>query len=195
MQKPVQLNWRHLKPSQAVAERVLAWAARLERFDHRLTGCTVTLEDTTGQHHRQAGSQYRVRIELSVPGTRLVVARDPRPTRAHADLYAAVNAAFREARRQLQDYARRAHQQVKTHAPAARAVVARLFPEDGYGFLRTPDEREVYFHERSVLNGGFSRLVVGAAVSFVEEPGDEGPQASTVVPAGRRAAPAAAGPA
>jgi len=120
-----------------------------------------------------------------VPGERLVVGRDPAKTRSHEDLYAAVNAAFREARRQLQDHARRFDARVKVHAEPARGRVARLFPEDGYGFLATPDGREVYFNEKSVLEGAFRRLRVGSEVRFAEELGEEGPQASTVAVARR----------
>ncbi|HEY7726135.1 MAG TPA: HPF/RaiA family ribosome-associated protein [Anaeromyxobacteraceae bacterium] len=179
--KPIQLRWHHVHPSPAVEERVRDKAAQLERFFGRITGCSVALE-APSHHHRQSGPKYRVRVEISVPGATLVVGRDPTKTRAHGDLLAAVNAAFREARRQLQDHARRAGGRTKLHAPPSRAVVAQLFPGDGFGFLRTPDGREVYFHEHSVLRGAFSRLRVGNAVRFAEATGDEGPQASTVAP-------------
>jgi cold shock CspA family protein len=62
--------------------------------------------------------------------------------------------------------------------------VNRLFPEEGYGFLETPDGREIYFHRHSVLYPGFDRLAIGTEVRFVEEPGEKGPQASTVAIAG-----------
>ncbi len=186
MQKGLQLSWRNLRPSEAIADRIRALCERLERFDPRLTGAAVTLE-SIGGHHRQSGAQYRVRVELSVPGARLVVGRDPAVTKAHADLYAALNAAFHEARRQLEEHAHVAHRRVKTHAPPSLAKVARLFRDDGYGFLRTPDDREIYFHEHAVLHGGFARLRVGTTVRFVEEAGDEGPQASTVTGLRRRA--------
>ena len=189
MQKPIQLTWRHVPPSEAVARRVREQVARLERFEHRITGCTVVLE-APSHHHRHTGTQYRVRIELTVPGAKLIVGRDPTKTRAHADLYAAVNAAFREARRRLEDHARTADGRVKAHAEPALARVARLFREEGYGFLHTADDREIYFHERSVLRGGFSRLRVGTMVRFAEEHGEEGPQASTVTPVRRHRAPA-----
>ncbi len=185
MQKPVQVSWRHVPPSETLEERIREKAAKLERFDPRLTGCAVTLE-APGHHHRQMGSQYRVRIELSVRGERLIVGRDPKETTGHADLYAAVDAAFREARRQLQDHVHRLRHEVKTHAAPSRAVVARLFPEDGYGFLETREGREFYFHEHSVLDGAFPRLSVGAVVRFAEEPGEKGPQASTVALVRRR---------
>ncbi len=189
MEKPVQLRWHHIRPSENVAERVREKVAQLDRYYPRITGCTVTLE-APGHHHRSAGAQYRVRVELSVPGARLVVGRDPTRTRTHADLVAALNAAFREARRQLREYASRLDERVKAQEPADHAVVARLFPARGYGFLRTPDGRDVYFHEHSVLRHAFARLRVGSPVRFAEEEGDEGPQASTVAPAHPGAHPA-----
>ena len=184
MQRPLQLRWHGVDPSDALTEHVREEVSRLERAWDRITGCTVTLE-APSSHHRHSGSQFRVCIELSVPGGRLVVGRDPPKSSQHADLYAVMKGAFREARRQVEDHVRRLDVRVKRHAPPALGTVARLFPE-GYGFLRTPEGREIYFHERSVLNGGFRRLEVGSVVRFAEEAGDEGPQASTVTPARRR---------
>jgi cold shock CspA family protein len=55
-----------------------------------------------------------------------------------------------------------------------------LSPVDEFGYLEAEDGHEVYFHRRAVLDGAFDRLTVGTRVSFVEEPGEKGPQASTV---------------
>ena len=193
MQKAIEIGWRNVTPSEAVSELIRAEVARLERASDRIVGCTVELE-APSRHHRHSGSQYRVRIEVSVPRGKIVVGRNPRQTDTHEDLYAVVKRAFREARRQLEDRVRRLDGRVKAHAPAVEAVVTRLFPEDDYGFLRTEDGRDVYFHANAVLRGQFQRLRVGRTVRFVETAGDEGPQASTVdpLPVGRReAAPAA----
>src|SRR3546814_10447321 len=61
-------------------------------------------------------------------------------------------------------------------------VVSRLFPDQGYGFIRTPEEVEIYFNDLSVVNGGFKRLGTGSEVRSVLAPDDgpQGPQASTV---------------
>jgi cold shock CspA family protein len=185
------MRWRSITPSPVVEEEVRDEVAKLEHAFGRITGCSVTLE-APSRHHRQSGSKYRVRIELSVPGGKLVVGRDPTRTWTRGDLYLAVKAAFREARRQLEDHARRIDGRVKAHAPAARARVARLFPDEGYGFLETPDGREIYFSERSVLRGVFPRLRPGSPVRYVEKPGVEGPQASTVERIGRGRPPARA---
>jgi cold shock CspA family protein/ribosome-associated translation inhibitor RaiA len=181
MQKPLQVKWHHVRPSDVLAEEVRAEVGRLERLYGRITGCAVTLE-APSRHHRQSGSAYRVRIELSVPGGQLVVGRAPPRSRTHADLQAAVKVAFREARRQLQDHVRRLDARVKAHTPPALATVARVDPDGGFGFLQTPDGREIYFNEHSVLRGAFGRLAPGREVRFVEEAGEQGPQASTVTP-------------
>jgi ribosomal subunit interface protein len=177
MQRGLQLSWRNVTPSEAIEAHVREEVERLERFHGRITGCAVALE-APSQHHRHGAQKYRVRIELFVPGGKLVVARDRARNHAHADLYLAVRQAFREAKRQLQDHVRKIDARVKVHAEPPRAVVAVLMPD--HGFLRTPEGREVYFHERSVLRGGFARLHVGDAVRFAEEAGEQGPQASTV---------------
>jgi cold shock CspA family protein/ribosome-associated translation inhibitor RaiA len=185
MQTSLQTRWRHITASPAVEQEVRDEVAKLERAFPRITGCAVTLESTS-RHHRQSGSKYRVRIELSVPGGKLVVGRDPDRGWTGGDLYGAVKSAFREARRQLEDHVRRIDGRVKAHAPTARARVVRLVPGEGYGFLETPEGREIYFHERSVLRGAFGRLRMGSPVRYAEEAGREGPQASTVEPARRR---------
>ncbi len=98
----------------------------------------------------------------------------------HKKLRQAINDAFKAAGRRLEDFARRQRGDVKTHELLPIGRVNRLIKEKGYGFLTTLDGREIYFHKDSVLNRGFSRLKVGSSVSFAEEAGEKGPQASTV---------------
>jgi cold shock CspA family protein len=88
-------------------------------------------------------------------------------------------------RRRLEDHSRRQRGSVKTHEGPPQARVSRLFPEEGYGFLETPDGAEIYFHRNSVLGAGFDRLEIGAEVRYVMEQGEKGPQASTVIIVGK----------
>jgi cold shock CspA family protein len=60
------------------------------------------------------------------------------------------------------------------------ALEIRLNAEEGYGFIKTREGRELYFHRNSFLNDGFDRLVLGTAVRFTAAEGEEGPQASPV---------------
>jgi len=55
-----------------------------------------------------------------------------------------------------------------------------------FGFLEAADGHEVYFHRNSVLPDAYDRLAVGTRVTFAEEMGEKGPQASTVKLLGKR---------
>jgi ribosomal subunit interface protein len=177
MQLPLQITARDLLLTEAIETAIREKAAKLELFYDRMTACRVTIE--APHRHQHKGVLYNVTIDMTVPGAELVVKREP-----HEDLYVAIRDAFDAARRQLQSFAGRQRGDVKRHDQVPHARVVRLFAEDGYGFIATPDGREIYFHRNSVLNGQFERLSVGAPVRYAEERGDEGPQASTVVPVG-----------
>lgn len=181
---PVQITYRNLEPSDAIETDVRTRASRLEKYFPRISSCRVMIEAPHRHHHK--GRIYHVRVELGVPGGELVVRRDPAEHGAHEDVHVAIRDAFRGVRRELMDYARRMRGDVKTHAePYADARVKSMHPE-GYGFLETPDGRDIYFHENAVL-GDFDHLHIGEPVRFVEESGDRGPQASTVIPRGGQA--------
>jgi cold shock CspA family protein len=79
-------------------------------------------------------------------------------------VYVAIRAGFKAMRRQLQDYVCCLRRDVKTHHPAPHAKVGKLFPREGYGFIETPDGREIYFHKNSVLNSSFEHLDIGDEV-------------------------------
>jgi len=172
MPVPLQITARDVSLSEAAEVEIRAKAADLETYYDGITGCRVVVEGP-GRHHRTA--PFTLRIDLRVPGAELVVDRQANP-----DLYVAIRDAFDAARRRLEDYARRQRGAVKSHEEARRGRVSQLFPEEGYGFLETPDGREIYFHRHSVLHPGFERLTIGTDVRFAEEAGDKGPQASTV---------------
>jgi cold shock CspA family protein len=178
MEVPLQIAARDVSLSEVAKTDIRAKAADLDTYYDSITSCRVVVEGPV-QHHRKG--PFTVRIDLSVPGAELVVDRQ-----ADADLYVAIRDAFDAARRRLEDYARRQRGAVKAHEEAPRARVSKLFPEEGYGFLETPDGREIYFHRHSVLHPGFDRLEIGAEVRFAEEEGEKGPQASSVAIVGTR---------
>ena len=196
MNLPLQVTFRNTPSSSDAEKWIQAEVDNLETFYTRLMGCRVMIE--VPHAHRRKGAPYHVRIDLTVPGGELVVKRQPTLSKMprqrgevelskgleldarHKDLRLAIHDAFRAAGRRLADFARKQDGRVKIHEPSAEGTVARLLPEEGYGFLQTPDGQEVYFHENSVLNRGFKRMRVGTRVAFTGEPGEKGPQASTV---------------
>ena len=74
---------------------------------------------------------------------------------------------------------------MKHHEGSPIGTVVRLDPSGEFGFLESSDGQEVYFHRNSVLDDAFSRLAVGTRVTFAEEVGEKGPQASTVTLLGK----------
>lgn len=183
MQVPLQIAFHHMEPSEtvkALLEEKVAW---LEQSYGRITRCRVVVE--APHRHRRQGNHYQVHIDLTLPGGEIAINRDPPQRDAHKDLHVAIRDAFDAARRRLEEHARRQRNQVKSHEPPAQARISRLFPDEGYGFLQTPEGREVYFHQNAVVNGDFPKLATGVEVTFVEEDGERGPQASTVRLLGR----------
>ncbi|MHC5211702.1 MAG: HPF/RaiA family ribosome-associated protein [Planctomycetota bacterium] len=113
MQTPVQVTFKDIQPDDAVREEVWRQAEDLEHFYDRITSCRVVV--AAPHRHSRTGRLHAVRVELGVPGTQLVVGRGDRRSDAHADVHLAVRDAFRAARRQLEDYARRQRGDVKRH--------------------------------------------------------------------------------
>jgi cold shock CspA family protein len=180
MEIPLQLSFRDIPDArqEELEERVRRRAAKLERFHDRITSCRVAVERPN--LHQESGNPFRVRIDVTVPGgNEIVVRKEPGDNDLHSDLLTVVNGAFDAAERQLKELVERQRGEVKTHDEPLGLVV-RLFREEGYGFLKTIDGRDVYFHQNAVLTGDFERLDLGTQVRFEETMGEMGPQATTV---------------
>jgi CspA family cold shock protein len=52
--------------------------------------------------------------------------------------------------------------------------------EKGYGFIRTDDNRDVFFHHSSILMDGYKTAETGEAVEFEVEETDKGPRAKNI---------------
>jgi ribosomal subunit interface protein len=189
MQVPLQITFRHMDSSDAVAARIRERTAELERHFDRITSCRVVVECRHPRH--QQGNLFRVRVDLKVPGREIVVGRDPAAHHAHEDVYVAIRDAFDATRRLLEDHVRERRGEVKVHAVPDHGRIARLLPEQSCGFIASADGNEIYFHRNSVTNDGFDKLTVGDEVRFVAQHSESaaGPQASTVVPLGRHRLP------
>ena len=176
MQSPVQITFRDMSPSPGIAAHVERRAAKLDTYYDRIVKCHVVVE--APHRHKTHGKRFHVRIDLHVPGRELVVSRNPDD--AKEDAHVAIDDAFADAERVLEDFAALHKVDTKIHLKNPHGTVAKLFPDRGYGFIAAEDGREVYFHQNSVLGTRFDKLEVGARVRYAEEDGDNGPQASTV---------------
>ena len=128
---PVQITFRNMPPSSAVAARVQEEAEKLDEFYGRITSCRVIIE--APHRHHKWGEQFHVRIELGVPQGEIVVQHEPSLHSAiqrgteeewkkhlevhpqYKDINVVIRDSFKAARRRLQDYVRRQRGQVKAH--------------------------------------------------------------------------------
>ncbi len=106
MLTPLRITIRDLPASSLLETQIRSHAATLETICARLTGCHVTVDSPRSQ--REQGNHYRVRIDLTVPGSVLVLNREPAQQHGHEDARAAVDAAFDDAGRLLREDANRA---------------------------------------------------------------------------------------
>ena len=179
MQIPPEISFRNVEPSDRHREKILREVDKLERYFDRITRCRVVVE--MPHQHSERGNLYHVGIRLTVPTTELVVSRDQADRASHQDLDAAITDSFQAMRRQLEEYADQLRQERRRAAePVRSGKVVRLMRDEGYGFLRTPDGRDVYFHEDTLVGADLDDLHAQAPVRFTEEQGDKGPQAREV---------------
>jgi cold shock CspA family protein/ribosome-associated translation inhibitor RaiA len=182
---PIQITYRGMGSSEALEARIRERAEELTRFCDRITRCHVVVE--SGPRHHQKGQVYHIRVNLSVPGSEIVVNRNPSEHHAHEDVDVAIRDAFDAVRRQLEDHVRRARGQDKAHEIPEHGRVARLYPAEDYGFIAAADGQEIYMHRNSVVGGAFDALHIGDEVRFVAQASEseKGLQASTVIPVGK----------
>jgi ribosomal subunit interface protein len=181
MEIPPQISFRGMDPSPAIEARIREHIDRLGRFHDHITSCNVVVDAPHVHSHK--GKIYHVRIDITVPGTEIVVNREPELNHAHEDVYVAIRDGFRAATRQLEDVARKmSGHRTKAHAEAAHGVIARLMSEEGYGFITAPDGGEVFFSREAVSPQNGPSLAVGTEVHFTVREGEKGPYASAVTP-------------
>lgn len=105
MEKPVQITFRQMDPSEAVEAKIRARAKKLEKFYDHIMGCHVIVE--APHKHQRKGKLYWVHLDITVPDGEIVVNRNPSKRTSHEDVYVAIRDAFDAARRLLEDHARR----------------------------------------------------------------------------------------
>lgn len=173
MQSALQITMRDMPRSDMLEDHIRQKVTKLENFYPHLVGCRVVVE--VPHKHKHQGRKFEIRLDITVPGGELVVNRE-----SDGDVYVALRDAFDAARRQLEDYGHRQRGATKTHAPVYSGRVTRLVMDEDYGFIRTEDGRELYFHRDNLANGNFDRLAIGNEVHFLQDAGAEGLQAKRV---------------
>lgn len=184
MSIPIDISFRDIDPSPAIEARIREKAATLEHFFDRAISLKAVVE--ARHRHQHKGKLYNVRLHLAVPGQDIMVNHEHKQDHAHEDVYVAIRDAFDALTRRVEDHARRRSDRVKTHAVPDHGRVAKLMPQEGYGFVQMSNGQEVYFHKNAAGNS-FDKLVVGDEVRVIvqDKEGEKGPQASLVTPIGK----------
>lgn len=178
MQTPAQIEIEGVKKTPEILAAIDKHILELENRFGRVTVCRVVVKGPGDRH--KTGGQHQVSIRLALPDGREVnIGRTPKQDERYADLTFAIDNAFRRARRRLQDQARLMGGQTKLHEGRPVGTVVRIDPSGEFGFLESADGHEIYFSCNSVLDGA-SSIAAGTRVSYVEQVGKKGAQASTV---------------
>lgn len=106
MQVPLQITLRGIGQSAAVEAAIREKAAKLDQFHPRIMSCAVVV-DVPGRHQHK-GKEFVVHIDLKIPGEEIAVNRHH-----DEDIHVALRDAFDAARRQLEEAARRQHDDMK----------------------------------------------------------------------------------
>ncbi|MCZ0813051.1 MAG: HPF/RaiA family ribosome-associated protein [Pseudomonadota bacterium] len=184
MQTPIEIAFKHVEPTDELKALISEKAARLDKFHDGITSCHVYIR--APHQSQKTGNLYEITIEVRVPGQELAVRRhqDDQPERAH--LKAAIRDAFSAMEQELKSAARKLQGDVKHHAGLLQGKIVEIRHDQGYGQIIASDNRLIYFHENSVVDGDFGDLAQGDPVEMVVQTEESaiGPQASTVRPIG-----------
>ena len=172
----LQVEGRNLEIRKTWQDKIDEEKARLERhhagFIHHLR---VTVEGTYS--HREGG--YEVRLVATIPNDTVVVKRKGEK------VISLVVDAFNTLGLQLKEQQRKKRQSYKVQPEVAKSVagegvVKSIFPYESYGFIVTPQGKEIYFHENALKDINMNQLSEGDGVKFGEAQGDKGPCATWV---------------
>ncbi len=93
----LEITSRQIQLPETVTALIQKKAENLQRLHSRITGCRVVVENPGG--NSKNGVAYAVHVDLTVPGSELMINRQQA-----GNIPAAVRQAFAAARRQLEDY-------------------------------------------------------------------------------------------
>lgn len=178
MQVPLEIRFHDVDRSDWSESFIQRQVERLERYADDMVSCRVTV---SRPHRRQhTGQPYHVMIEVTLPPqVDLAAVVEPVEVPTQAELRNVIRDAFKAMERQLIKAKNLRRGDVKFHDEEL-ALVFKLFPEQDYGFIKTPDGEEIYFHRNAVLHDDFDRLALGTEVRYEAELGDDGLQATSV---------------
>ena len=171
----LQIEGRNLEIRKTWQEKIDEEKERLDRHHPGLVHhLRVSIEETS--QHKEGG--HEVRLVASVPNDTVVVKRKGEAVRP------LLVEAFDTLGNQLKELQRKRRQTTKlpdnVGVPAGDGVIKSLFPFESYGFIVTPEGKEIYFHENALKDVVMEQLAEGDLVRYGRGYGDKGPTAAWV---------------
>jgi ribosomal subunit interface protein len=180
---PLQIIFTNVDASEAVEAKIHEKVDKLSQFHPAIQNCRIKVEQL--HKHQHQGNLFQVRIDLKVPGHTLIADRESDQHKAYTDVYVALRDAFNAMGRQLEDLVRHQQGHVKHHEERPHGYITEISPDKTFGRIEPIDGRWLYFHRNSLIGADLDSLTVGTPVYYVEEVGEQGPQASSVYPVGK----------
>ena len=181
MQVTPQVTYHDVPYTAWLEKYVTERLRKLDRYASGIVSCHVKLSREQSSRHK--GNRYSCMVEVRVPPQHDLVAKKQLDIRnMNIQLPALIRQSFGALEQQLKKTASRRRGDEKPHPNGGpHGLVEKVFPRQGYGFIRAiHDDQQYYFHRNSVLRGAFGELSVGTEVRFTAEDGEKGPQASSV---------------
>ncbi len=178
MQIPLQITFRNMETSEALESYIRERAAKLDSICENMVGCRVVVE--APHKHQRKGGLFHASIDITLPKETIVINREPDQHKSYHDAHVVVRDVFDSAERKLRGIVDRKKGEVKVHEEMPQGKITELYPYEDYGRIVTGAGDDIYFHRNSLINADFADLSVGDEVRFVEEQGNNGPQATSV---------------
>jgi ribosome-associated translation inhibitor RaiA len=125
MDIPLELSFHNVDSSDALKAAVRAHVQKLEQFHDHIIGCRVVIE-LPHKSQKASGNPPDVHIVVRVPGKEIVVSRELNHKghkKAATVAYAVLDETFLVAQKQLKDYRRVSHGDVKYKNGEPRGAV------------------------------------------------------------------------
>ncbi|MBL4633325.1 MAG: ribosome-associated translation inhibitor RaiA [Kofleriaceae bacterium] len=93
------ITYRAMESSPSIDMLIYEQIEKLERHCPSLISCRVVVSAPSTHHTK--GAQFKVTVDLSVPGSAVIADRESTPSHAHDDCHMAVRDAFRAALKEV----------------------------------------------------------------------------------------------
>ncbi|WP_213683560.1 HPF/RaiA family ribosome-associated protein [Roseicyclus sp.] len=182
MQIPLEIAFTHVAPSDEIKDLIADKIAHLEKIYDGIISAHVQIRAPHQRH--QTGNLFSVTIELRVPGRALVVRRGQDKAARHEHLRVTLREAFAAMEVALRHWKDTAKGEVKSHGATLQGEIVQLDLAREFGQILATDNRLIYFHKNSLVDGAFGDLRLHDKVALVVGGDDSviGPHASTVRP-------------